>query len=752
MTADGPSKLDEGRRHAGFRRRLLVAAACALALAAIGAFSMRRWIFEDQESSGTSLEDAAQAGTGRGSRGAEPLPASGRAGERASAEETAGELSGICSVFGFVAFEGGTGDRFAGAGATVVLRLADEPRSPVLAETTSDAAGHFELRGIPRRRLWVIAKAAGRGTVFAEVSRTLHELYPSRVGPIGFSLPSALTLEGVVRDAAGRGAAGASVRHEEWLSSPTASPIWNDLGPAVGAEVFADAQGRFRFGDLCVPPDGRIELIARRRGEAGSVSVAIPRAGNGGSEPGASVEIQLQPSAAVTGTVVNFEGRPIAGATIALGPAFATSESDGTFRLEVDPRDASRGGMVVASAPGHAWATVLWTPGASDPTGLRLELAPGSSIEGIARGRLGVGVGAALVLAEGRSFLSGAGADLPPHWSNVAERLHALETRRARADAEGRFVIPTLGGSRLLASAAAPDGAGFGSPESVDAPAFGVELWVPESSAGTASLGGRVVDAATRQPLRAFRASIHAAGRTLDLLRGEDGAFGVDCCPAGRVRLRIAPLSGTTFVPVERILDLRPGESLRDLQVEVGGVSTVTLVLELPAGLEAASGRLQLEPIDGDGLLEEPPVAEVDRNGRASFLEIPPGRYRVVITEGPWAPVRPTEVAVHPGEQGEWRVAVTLGRSVFVVVRARGGEETLAPYALELRDASGALVGARPEGKAREMAGGGLRLTVPEGSYTIAILRADQTLERRTLEVGAQDPAPVVFTLDAELR
>lgn len=77
-----------------------------------------------------------------------------------------------------------------------------------------------------------------------------------------------------------------------------------------------------------------------------------------GREPGAALSQRMAPASLVAGTVQDELGRPVPGARVTMGPAHATTDAKGRFRL-----DRSRPALATAKAPGHLSRTLVLEPG-----------------------------------------------------------------------------------------------------------------------------------------------------------------------------------------------------------------------------------------------------------------------------------------------------------------------------------------------------------------------------------------------------
>ena len=185
---------------------------------------------------------------------------------------------------------------------------ADREFAPVL----TDASGHFEIRGLPRTP-WTVIAEAQHGALRGRQAKVTPDATIT-VKALGIT-----ELHGIVHGAAGM------------------FTVELD-GPTRQQRSFASADGSFSFA----------------RVDPGNYDVHVTSsAGNGDAKvqvtPGqaASVEITLAGNAVVIGTVVDAQGKPVAGAGVTIVPDTGApgvrislegpppmTNADGTFRLE----------------------------------------------------------------------------------------------------------------------------------------------------------------------------------------------------------------------------------------------------------------------------------------------------------------------------------------------------------------------------------------------------------------------------------
>jgi len=175
-----------------------------------------------------------------------------------------------------------------------------------------------------------------------------------------------------------------------------------------------------------------------------------------GPETAVQVTIRLETACSVEGTVVDWDGDPVAGTVIYLDglgnrDAYdsnredARAKADGTFRLESLAPGAHR---LYAVHPdfAFAWAEVDVRPGR--PATVTIPLARGGNIEGVVT-RDGEPAGEVLVRALADSLANCA------HLQDVANELVAKQITRlyARTDPSGAYALTNLPPGRYLVAA-----------------------------------------------------------------------------------------------------------------------------------------------------------------------------------------------------------------------------------------------------------------------------------------------------------
>ncbi|NTX53236.1 carboxypeptidase regulatory-like domain-containing protein [Myxococcus sp. CA039A] len=240
--------------------------------------------------------------------------------------------------------------------------------------------------------------------------------YPEVVLALG----NALLLPVEVRDSRGAPIVGASI--SAWLMGTPAVPLEK--------RGTTDARGAFTLGPLLhgiyavnVEAPGFLDHNGEVRLGADTVPFAIV----------------LRDAVTVEGTVVDAEGRPLAGASLALrsardlsGPFDASVMARDDLELESSAKTEEDGSFLLTSAEAGEHGLVVthdahrptWLPVTSPRKGLRVVLTPGATVSGE-------------VLSETGAPVRSAQVDVVPVVSEVA----GAHDKRAFTDARGRFAL-----------------------------------------------------------------------------------------------------------------------------------------------------------------------------------------------------------------------------------------------------------------------------------------------------------------------
>ena len=336
-----------------------------------------------------------------------------------------------------------------------------------------DAAGRFEIKGLPAgRRYTVMVSAPGFGQATKAIEAADAE--PKRVELEPFQLAKAnLRLAGVVLDADDKPVAGAFVNG------------YGEQQPTLNGRT--DAKGHFAF-EHAAPGAIRLSANQPRGGGVGSVSA------EGGDtnitlhlgsqeanfSPGAS-----RPRQKLNGTVRDPDGKPASKVTLSLFPNYSNAQikkpdETGHFVLTLDPNQFGGGNnqrVLIARDLERNLATALDLE--DDATNADLRLEPGLTLAGRVSD------------AEGQP-LTNAEATLTFWTAHMGSSIGVA----AKADAQGRFALKGL-----------PPGRRYGI--TVSARGFGQDNKTVEAADTS---GGRV----DLEPFQLAKANLRIAGVVLD--------------------------------------------------------------------------------------------------------------------------------------------------------------------------------------------------------------------------------------------
>ena len=296
----------------------------------------------------------------------------------------------------------------------------------------TNATGGFEIFDIPPGRHYGVSiSARGYGkTTINDINATTEagrmELDPFKLKPAN------LKLAGQVLDADDKPVASANVS------------LFGEGQPSGNART--DPDGRFHFDHVC---EGSIQLSANGRNSFGNVSaeggdtnVVLRLGQNVSYAPGSKAH-------KLNGTVTDAEGKPAAGAQVAVFPEFQFNDSrwsktatNGAFSLSwsLQPWQTQQGGgaLLVARDPVRNLAATAELT--EDMTNLDVKLQPALTVAGVVRNA-------------DDSPLAGAQVNVQLKTGNMYGQ---LDQKNATADAQGRYEIkclPPEGSYLVIASA-----------------------------------------------------------------------------------------------------------------------------------------------------------------------------------------------------------------------------------------------------------------------------------------------------------
>jgi hypothetical protein len=664
-----------------------------------------------------------------------------------SASDEAIELAGPLEIFGIVVSPSGSrapNVTISVWPANITFEPATQEGAP-LAKTVSGSDGSFSLPSLPRRPLVVLGRAADGATAFAAIETPWLRGY-RRLGALILGLETGVTIEGRIVGLP-PGAAGKKVviGFEMVRRSATGENVWFDCAERAGLAVAADASGRFALANVPAPAAGSLTLTARGDGIAGFAEVGVD------PWPPLSTEIHVRAERALRGAVHGPGGEPIANAKIGFSRNATQAGADGTFTLRLDPRDANGTAEILVSAPGFAWRVFREDLSRADDAMPRIfSLDRGESVRGVVQSTNGSPAAGAWVTIEGKQYLPGQFNDPRPDRMYTAARLHEWESRRVRSDSQGNFSFTSLPPEPLLLNAEWPGLPGVETPHLSRPPEDHVVLVLANPPLGFGSVEGRVVERGSRQPVANFRAMVVTDWGVLRALPTGDGNFRLERCPAGTWRMRIVPGPGAQFSPVERWIGLDVNETIRDLFVEVSGRGRIALTLQdLPE--KASDLVFALFPIEGDGLGDAPLDEAKPEGNVVTFDGVPAGIYAIHAVRGNCGILERARIRVEAGQTASEKITLVAGRPLFIVVTARDGEATIAPYGIRVRDATnGSLVFDRRPGSQRSLSGGGASAVLVPGKYVVSIDRRDRTLDEKQITIPQDDGAFAIFDIRAD--
>jgi len=435
-----------------------------------------------------------------------------------------------------------------------------------------------------------------------------------------------------------------------------------------------------RAGDytLSLPaaPDGRFRLLALLPRYLPETLVVSPEQVAAGRLP----TVVLKPASALAGTVVDAEGKGVAGARIQCTASssrrlhLARSSRDGTFVLGSLP--AGGPVQVRAEKPGYAPTEVVLAllEERRTHTGVRLVLRPGRTVHG-------------RVLDSGEEPVIGAEVSLVPERQGTSLMARFLrrrsETRRepTLTGADGRFTVEHVaaGSYRLhveaggFAPAEVPGLEIAGGEEPLDLGTILLEA--------AARIVGRVVDP-DRQPLagariRAFlrRPDLRGSGseRSFETTTDGDGRFTVGDLRHGEEVMLHVRRSGYAQAHLQRVT----APTAQPLELVLQPVARVSGTVHDPRGRPVEGARVRVDRTTGPGgaPYSSPEAVETDADGRFDVAEVPPGAVTVHARAQGYLRDARIHLELEPGSRVEdLELTLTPGATVRGRVRGPDGE------------------------------------------------------------------------------
>jgi protocatechuate 3,4-dioxygenase beta subunit len=583
-------------------------------------------------------------------------------------------------------------------------------------DVSTDAAGRFEMKGLPAGTFDLTVRARGFAPLTVPALAIPGGRGRTDLGTV--QLAPGASIRGVVSDPRGEPLADVEVRAKGEGRDEISRFLNDDEG---GARAFTAADGSFLLEDLA--PGVPLDLIATHPGYAPGAAprVAVPAT--------APVRIVLSPSSRVSGRVTGPDGKPVAGASVFLDESargFA-----GVIR-EMAGRPSHRG--LTDDTGSFSFADVA--PG---PVGLvadaprrqrqelkGLEVKPGQDLAGIEI------VLPAAAAVEGRVLL----ADGHP-----AEGAEVVVAQPARG---GAFAFPTLRASADDTGHYRIEGISPG-PHTLEAYADGYrravrDVDVKDETRGVdfqldkvrGEVSGRVTDDAGN-PVPG--ATVVLYGLQEDAHSGDsaaDGSFRILGVDDGSYRVRAGKPGYTPY--------------RSDREVIVAGGPVTGIEVRLSAGEGTIAGRLtglefsQLARVRvwADSQLNP---GSVDADGSYRIPHIPPGTWRVSAAV-PDTPLRAEgRVTLEPGVS-EARLDLQFGggHELSGVVLRNG--EPLAAAGLALARASGAA----SQQTATDHQGGFRFGGLEDGTYRLRVRTPNGAWHQETVEITGDQ------TIQVDLR
>lgn len=321
--------------------------------------------------------------------------------------------------------------------------------------------GRFSMAVCGRAYGQLFASAAG----FGRDERVIERLAPGELARVEFALPPGATVRGTVSDEQGRPLSDARVRIFG------ASPL----------ETRTDAAGRYAIDGLALRSGVYVHVAARADGHVGDTRELELDV----EQPEIRADFELARGVRVHGRVLGPDGVPVAAAEVWLGwTAHAwdgvetRTDDDGRFTAE-----GVRSGRTKWGASKRGFAEVTSEADVHEGVELSLTLERPRSVRGLARDERGEPIRALGVAAKQEDEYVGG---------------------QTRTDANGAFELgglPPRGDLQLEVYGQGFQRTYLDLPEGREE---GVVITVPRAGV----LGGRVVDAATNEPIRSFRVRI----------------------------------------------------------------------------------------------------------------------------------------------------------------------------------------------------------------------------------------------------
>ena len=448
----------------------------------------------------------------------------------------------------------------------------------------TDADGQYRIDGLPPGKRTLEARAEG-------YRRAVRDVELSGAAVVDFTLERGLEAAGRVVDDAGSPIAGAE------LTLYSSQPAFDNPHATSGAD------GAFRFYGL---QDGTYRLVAFKDGYAPDRrGTKVTLAG----APVSGLEVKLSGGGTITGRLTGVEFSQLSRVRVSANTInFGQVDAEGIYRIPNLPPGRWTVKAVVPDTPLHAEGVANLETGATEVR-LDLQLGGGRTLTGVVLSNGEPLAAASLVLAKPRT----AGRQI------------------ATTDHQGGFRFGGIEDGVYDLDVSTPKGAQHH--ESVEISGdreIRVEL-------RTASLSGRVIDAADSSPVSGVRISLRSQ-REGSLAPFEDattdarGAFRLLEVGDGAWTVRA---SREGYAPAER--EVRLDGAPESLEFRLEPTEGMSVEAVLPTG--QAPDRLQAAALDAGGRVVASGNYPTGENGRTRLSNVPPGSWQLVIGSDASAPV-----------------------------------------------------------------------------------------------------------------
>jgi uncharacterized GH25 family protein len=464
------------------------------------------------------------------------------------------------------------------ADAEVAVVQASENGFPAFSSlrATTDGDGGYRINGIPPGRHTLEARAEG-------YRRAVRDVEVTAAAAVDFALERGLEISGRVVDDAGSPVPGARlllIAGQNAFNSPRTA---------------SEADGTFRFSGL---QDGTYRLAALKDGYTSDrKGTTVTLAG----APVSGLEVKLSGGGTITGRLTGVEFSQLSRVRISTnGPERGRVDPEGNYQISHLSPGEWTVTAVVPDTPLHAEGRVTLEPGAAEAR-LDLQLGGGRTLTGV-------------VLSNGEPL---AGASL----SLVRPRTTTRQT--AATDHQGGFRFGGLEDGVYDLDVRTPKGAQHH--ESVEVSGdreIRVEL-------RTASLAGRVIDAADSSPVAGARISLRSPGEGPapfeDATTDARGAFRLLEVGDGTWKLRA---SREGYAPAEREVRV-DGSAADGIEIRLDPTEGVTVEALLATGQPPE--RLRVAALDTAGKVAASGTYPTGENGRTRLSNVPPGSWQLLI-------------------------------------------------------------------------------------------------------------------------